>query len=136
MAPHFNALGIVVGDLEAAIGFYELLGLDFPEATDSEGHVEAMLARGLRLMLDTEAVVESFDPSWKAPSGRGRIALAFGCEDAADVDASYDRIVAAGHPSYLAPFDAFWGQRYASVLDPDGNVIDLFAPLVPVEDGG
>ncbi|MCZ6462364.1 MAG: glyoxalase, partial [Actinobacteria bacterium] len=25
--------------------------------------------------------------------------------------------------------DAFWGQRYATVLDPDGNAIDLFAPL-------
>jgi uncharacterized glyoxalase superfamily protein PhnB len=23
--------------------------------------------------------------------------------------------------------DAFWGQRYATVLDPDGNPVDLFA---------
>ncbi|MGB5655838.1 MAG: glyoxalase, partial [Acidimicrobiia bacterium] len=28
-----------------------------------------------------------------------------------------------------APFDAFWGQRYATVLDPDGNGVDLFAPI-------
>ena len=28
----------------------------------------------------------------------------------------------------LEPFDAFWGQRYATVLDPDGNAVDLFAP--------
>jgi uncharacterized glyoxalase superfamily protein PhnB len=28
-----------------------------------------------------------------------------------------------------SPFDAFWGQRYATVLDPDGNTVDLFAPL-------
>jgi uncharacterized glyoxalase superfamily protein PhnB len=27
------------------------------------------------------------------------------------------------------PWDAFWGQRYAAVGDPDGNLIDLFAPL-------
>ena len=27
------------------------------------------------------------------------------------------------------PFDAFWGQRYATVHDPDGNPVDLFAPL-------
>ncbi|MFL6036949.1 MAG: glyoxalase, partial [Gaiellaceae bacterium] len=27
------------------------------------------------------------------------------------------------------PFDAFWGQRYATVVDPDGNAVDLFAPL-------
>jgi hypothetical protein len=27
------------------------------------------------------------------------------------------------------PWDAFCGQRYACVLDPDGNQIDLFADL-------
>ena len=25
------------------------------------------------------------------------------------------------------PFDAFWGQRYAQVKDPDGNPVDIFA---------
>jgi hypothetical protein len=29
----------------------------------------------------------------------------------------------------LNPYDAPWGQRYATVLDPDGNIVDLFAPL-------
>jgi uncharacterized glyoxalase superfamily protein PhnB len=28
-----------------------------------------------------------------------------------------------------APWDAFWGQRYAFLQDPDGNRVDLFAPL-------
>ena len=37
--------------------------------------------------------------------------------------------MSAGHRSHLAPFDAFWGQRYATLLDPDGNPVDLFAPL-------
>jgi uncharacterized glyoxalase superfamily protein PhnB len=41
----------------------------------------------------------------------------------------YDRVVAAGHHGKTAPWDAFWGQRYATVLDPDGNQVDLFAPL-------
>ena len=27
------------------------------------------------------------------------------------------------------PWDAFWGQRYAIVTDPDGNHVELFAPL-------
>jgi uncharacterized glyoxalase superfamily protein PhnB len=129
MAPHFNALGIAASDLSVSIAFYELLGLEFSEPDESSGHVEAHLARGLRLMLDSETVMESFDSSWTAPTGRGRIGLAFACDDAADVDATHDRIVAAGHESHLAPFDAFWGQRYAAVLDPDDNVIDLFAPL-------
>ena len=45
------------------------------------------------------------------------------------MDALHAELVAAGHESELAPFDAFWGQRYAVVLDPDGNGVDLFAPL-------
>jgi uncharacterized glyoxalase superfamily protein PhnB len=136
VAPHFNALGIAVSDLSAAIRFYELLGLEFPDATGSEGHVEALLGRGFRLMLDTEAVMESFDPSWAAPSERGRIGLAFACDDSADVDVTYERLIGAGHRSHLAPFDAFWGQRYAAVLDPDGNVVDLFASLEVTEGDG
>ena len=27
------------------------------------------------------------------------------------------------------PWNAFWGQRYAQVADPDGNLVDLFAAL-------
>ena len=38
-------------------------------------------------------------------------------------------VVAAGFASHLAPFDAFWGQRHATVFDPNGVHIDLFAPL-------
>ena len=47
----------------------------------------------------------------------------------ATVDATHDELVAAGSRSHLAPWDAFWGQRYATVLDPDGNAVDLFAAL-------
>ena len=36
---------------------------------------------------------------------------------------------AAGHEGHLVPWDAFWGQRYATVHDPDGNAIELFADL-------
>ena len=75
------------------------------------------------------STITSFDDSWTAPTGSPRIALAFLCDAPADVDATHDRLVAAGHHSHLAPWDAFWGQRYATVHDPDGNGVDLFAPL-------
>ena len=41
----------------------------------------------------------------------------------------FAELVAAGYDGHLEPWDAFWGQRYASVRDPDGNGVDLFAPL-------
>jgi uncharacterized glyoxalase superfamily protein PhnB len=80
-------------------------------------------------MLDTEASVMSFS-DWEPPTGGSyRTALAFLCDDAADVDSRYQDMLAAGGQVHLAPFDAPWGQRYATVLDHDGNAVDLFAPL-------
>jgi uncharacterized glyoxalase superfamily protein PhnB len=29
----------------------------------------------------------------------------------------------------MEPWDAFWGQRYATAKDPDGNHVDLFASI-------
>ncbi len=126
MAARFDAIGIVVGDMAAALGFYRLLGLEFADGAEDEGHVETRLPGGIRLMFDTVEVVQSFS-EYHPPSGGHRIGLAFRCDDAGDVDRTHARLVAAGHPSALAPFDAFWGQRYATVLDPDGNPVDLFA---------
>lgn len=80
-------------------------------------------------MLDTEASVLSFDPDWSPPEGDPRTALAFLCESPDDVNRLYGELVAAGAGGVRKPWDAFWGQRYASVGDPDGNVVDLFAPL-------
>jgi catechol 2,3-dioxygenase-like lactoylglutathione lyase family enzyme len=129
MSARFDALGIVVSDLDASLAFYRKLGLEFPDDPEVEGHIEAVLPGGTRLMLDTEEVMASFDPDFEAPTGAGRISLAFGCDDPGAVDALHDELVAAGHTSLRPPFDAFWGQRYATVLDPDGNSVDLFAGL-------
>ena len=129
--PRLAAVGVVVSDLGRAIDFYRRLGLAFPEgAADSEhGHAEAELPSGLRFMLDTEETIRSFAPDWSPPTGGHRIAPAFACDSPADVDRVHDELVAAGGESHKAPWDAFWGQRYAEVKDPDGNVVDLFAPL-------
>ncbi len=122
-------IGIVTRDLAASLAFYRLLGLDIAEGADEESHVEITLQNGLRIAWDPVSTITSFDESWTAPTGSPRIALAFLCDTPSEVDATHDRLVAAGYHSHLAPWDAFWGQRYATVHDPDGNAVDLFAPL-------
>ena len=124
--PLLSAIGIVSKDLRASIRFYGLLGVTFPEPDGD--HVEATLPSGLRLMLDDLKLVKELDPEWTEPKGH-RMGLAFECGSPAEVDALHARVVAAGHASKTAPWDAFWGQRYAQVVDPDGNVVDLFAAL-------
>ena len=125
-----DAIGIVVEDMARALAFYRRLGLDFPEGAEGEGHVEAPLAGGIRLMLDTVDVIHSFDPDWEPPSGGDpRVGLAFSFETPAEVDAKYGELVDAGYDGHKEPWDAFWGQRYAQVRDPDGFIVDLFAPV-------
>jgi uncharacterized glyoxalase superfamily protein PhnB len=124
--PDLNAIGIVASDPVRSIAFYRLLGVDFPE--DGEGHIEATLPSGLRLMLDSEETIKSFAPEWTRETGN-QLALAFECASAADVDETFARVRAAGFQAEKEPWDAVWGQRYAQLRDPDGVPVDLFAAL-------
>lgn len=131
--PQLDLIGIAVRDMAKALAFYRQLGLDIPAEMDSEGHVEVTLSGGLRLAWDTHDVIRSFDPDWKEPDGHPQIGLAFLCASPSDVDAHFGHLKNLGYEPHKAPFDAFWGQRYAQIKDPDGNVIDLFAPLTDTE---
>lgn len=129
MTIHINLIGLVVADMPTTLAFYRRLGLDIPPEADSEPHAEVTLPGGLRLAWDDEATIKSFDPTWTPPTGDHRMSLAFLCDSPADVDRTYGELTEAGYKGHLKPWDAFWGQRYATVHDPDGNPVDLFAPL-------
>jgi uncharacterized glyoxalase superfamily protein PhnB len=122
-----GAIGIVVSEPERSIRFYRLLGVEMPE-TPAEGHIEATLPNGFRVMFDTEEVMRSFRPDWSRQAGN-QLALGFECASPAEVDELYARVVEAGFDGEKEPWDAFWGQRYAQLADPDGVPVDLFAPL-------
>lgn len=128
MAVRLDTIGVVVRDMGKSLAFYRLLSLPIPDGQDDEAHVELPNPGGLTLGFDTEEMVRRLDPGWREPSGQ-RMNLQFACESPAEVDVVYARVVAAGHRSYKEPWDAFWGQRFARVIDPDGNVVNLFAPL-------
>jgi len=130
----FDAIGVVVQDMAKTLSFYRLLGLEFPEDADAGGHVETVLPGGIRLMFDSEDVMRSFNEGWSPPARPGPMSFAFLCDRSDDVDVTFERLVGHGCEAVVAPFDAFWGQRYATVHDPDGNAVDLFAPLADRED--
>lgn len=129
MQPKLDMIGIVVADMTRSLAFYRELGLDIPAGAEAEGHVEVTLPGGMRVGWDTEEVIKSFDESFNPIAGAGRVGLAFLCDSATQVDAVYQKLVDLGNRSHKEPWDAFWGQRYAIVKDPDGNEVSLFAPL-------
>ena len=143
MNVRLDLIGIVVEDMGRSLAGHKRrlaaggvhtqaawrLGLDIPASADSEGHVEVTLPGGLRLAWDTVETIKSFDAEWTPPTGGSRVGLAFLVDSPADVDALYAELVGGGAAGHLEPWDAFWGQRYAVLKDPDGNDVSLFAPL-------
>jgi len=127
MTPVLNAVGIVTADMARSLDFYRRLGLEVPDTPD-DGHVNVDIPGGIRLMFDSEAELRKFRPDWERSTGN-QLALAFDCESPERVDEAYARVTAAGFPGDKEPWDAFWGQRYAQLRDPDGVPVDLYATL-------
>jgi len=124
-----DAFGIVAGDLSRSLAFYRLLGLEFADGAENEPHTETTLAGGVRLMFDPVSTIQSFEPGYVHTPGSAGVSLAFGCGSPDEVDSTYRLVVDAGFEGHREPWDAFWGQRYAQLRDPDGNGVDLYAAL-------
>ncbi|AGP33268.1 VOC family protein [Sorangium cellulosum] len=111
--------------LDRAIGFYgTLLGgvetFRFPDAGPA-AFVALRLGEseiGLGALGDGPAL----HGQPQRPASGHRIEL---CVYVDDVDATVERLRAAGVPVVLEPVDQPWGERIAYVADPDGNLVML-----------
>lgn len=122
----FDSVGIASKDIDRSIIFYNILGLEFEKY--GAGHYEATTKKGIRLMLDSHKLLKKLDQNWSSKD-RNTTTLGFAKSKPIEVDNLFKVIVENGFIGTKDPWNAFWGQRYASVLDPDGNQIDIFAPL-------
>lgn len=129
MNPTMNAIDIVVSDLDATMAFYRRLGLEFEIDAHVPEHASCDLPNGLHFMLDTAELRGKTTAGWTRPAGGPRAFLAFEFPTSSEVDAKYAELTAAGYRGLQDPWDAFWGMRYGTVADPDGNGIDLYATL-------
>lgn len=129
MNPTMNVIDIVVSDMAEAIAFYRRLGVDFEVDPKYPDHAGCDLPNGVHLMLDTEDFRGKVTSGWTRPAGGPRTFLSFGFPTPAEVDATYAELTGAGYRGLQEPWDAFWGMRHATVLDPAGNGVDLYATL-------
>jgi uncharacterized glyoxalase superfamily protein PhnB len=116
---------VSAADLSRAVAFYELLGFRFPSVEADAKHIEA--EGDVRLMIDDAAFLAELHGETPRPGNTAGFALLF--DTPHDVDDAAERVAAAGHTVVTAPYDAPWGQRYATVADPDGYRTDLFCLL-------
>jgi len=89
------------------------------------------MSNGMILEFDNHRLAQTYNASWRSPIGGSRALLGFTLSSREEVDRTYAELMAAGYVGRQCPFDAFWGARYAIVVDPDGNDVGLMSPLDP-----
>ncbi|HTO69479.1 MAG TPA: VOC family protein [Myxococcota bacterium] len=127
-----TGLHFFVRDLGKTIAFYRRLGLEFPAGAENGAFV-GITHDGVDLAFGTYALTRGYDRRFVEPSGASPNCLQFSVASRAETDRIYAELTAAGHEGHLAPHDAFWGARYAEVIDPDGNLVGFQSPVDPAK---
>jgi catechol 2,3-dioxygenase-like lactoylglutathione lyase family enzyme len=123
-----NAVGVTSSNLKKTVAFYTLLGFKFSEFKADEQHLEPETPDGsARLMIDTKNIVADIIGEDPKPGNHSSFAIEY--DTPPEIDAVVQSIKAAGFTVVKKPWDAFWGQHYAVVADPDGYKVDLYARL-------
>lgn len=123
-----QTIGIIAKDMAKTMNFYRTLGLPIPAQADEEFNYDFTTQNGLILGFLTEAAAKQADPNFITPVGQS-INLQFMVDSPDEVDEIHASLIKAGYASYAEPWDAFWGQRFARVTDPDGRVVNIYAHL-------
>ena len=127
-----NQLNLVAKDFDRTVAFYRKLGFEIVEAPPSpEGirHAKAKLPDGFLLEFDNETLARFYNAAWRDEQKREGVVIGFRLTTREEVDRRYDELLSSGYTGLQAPYDAFWGARYAIIADPDGHAIGLMSPL-------
>lgn len=123
-----DAVGVASSDLAQTVSFYKILGFEFPELKPDDSHIEAKRRdESARLMIDSKDLIKEITGTTPVPSNHSQFAIEF--ENAKEIDTIAENLKINGFKVFKEPWDAFWGQRYCIVQDPDGYMIDLFSVL-------
>jgi hypothetical protein len=130
----FDQVNIVVPDVAGAAGFLRSLGAEVPELGEewaewAPHHVGfPAVAEGFDADLDSSA----FAAHWGGlPRDFAGVVVNLRTDDRAAVDAVFEQAVALGAEGLRAPYDAFWGARYALVRAPGPLMVGIMSPADP-----
>ena len=110
-----SAITLATSDMRRAFAFYDALGFPLKFGGSTGDFTSFGFGNSyLNLIADARAPV-----NWW-----GRVIIYV-----SDVDAIYDKALAAGLEPSFAPSDAPWGERYFHITDPDGHELSFARPL-------
>ena len=129
--PVLDQINLVVRDMDAMVAFYARLGVEVAPSVEPwmRHHRTLSSTDGLDLDLDSTEFAATWNRGW--PPGQTGALVGFRVASRRAVDAIYDDLTSAGYIGQQPPYDAFWGARYAVVVDPEGNSVGLMSPSDP-----
>lgn len=125
---------LLVNDYEACFHFYsDVLGLPVLWGDEKSRYAEFDVRSGTRLALNQrEVMAEALETDTADPElpHQDRLAVIFEVDD---VDEEAARLVAGGARQVMEPRDwTAWGIRAAHFRDPDGYLLEINRPLIPM----
>lgn len=123
-----SAVGVASSDMKKTAEFYGILGFDFSNADLTQDHVEPVTPEGsTRLMIDSNQMIKDIFGEEPVQGNHSTFAIEYSTVE--ELNNVADKLTRAGYVFKKEPWDAFWGQRYAIIADPDGCLVDLYARL-------
>lgn len=135
--PRVDQVNVVVDDVAAAAHFLTELGVDLPAAPEGwEAH-----HRSIPTATSSHGGHDRVDPAFDvdldssvfarwwgalAPSFNG-VVINLRVDERSDVDQLHERAIAVGGATLKAPYDAFWGARFAVVEGPGPLAIGIMS---------
>jgi catechol 2,3-dioxygenase-like lactoylglutathione lyase family enzyme len=118
MIESISAITLGTHDMLRAVQFYRSLGFDILYGGEAASFTSFRAGSGYLNLISRPD-----DERW---SWWGRVIFYVD-----DVDAFYDRALAAACRPTTVPRDAEWGERYFHLIDPDGHELSFARPLAP-----
>ena len=121
--PAISIATLGVADLEASVIFYTALG--FVDTAHSNESVKFMRAANTVLGLYGRGPLAEDASVDDTPTGFAAVTLAMNRDSEAEVDATFERALAAGATAKKTPQKVFWGGYSGYFADPDGHLWEV-----------
>jgi len=119
--PRFTMVVLLVDDMARSVGFYRLLGVDFPDDAETRRDVLVDIGDGRTIVWSTTFAAN--DPDRETPRGGSRIMLEFFVHGNDAVDEKFGELARAGYVVQREPYTTNFGAYMCLVDDPDGNTV-------------
>jgi catechol 2,3-dioxygenase-like lactoylglutathione lyase family enzyme len=116
MIESISAITLATHEMSRAVQFYRALGFEILHGGEQSPFTSFRAGTGY-----LNLIAQPAERRW---SWWGRVIFYV-----ADVDALYERALAAGCKPETAPRDAEWGERFFHLIDPDGHELSFARPL-------